>query len=81
MTNTALIVPGLSGSITITQDGRFGDLQGKAMALEPRTGFTFDTRSSTVRTDEPVCLRARQFAVKLHEPVLVLVSDEGISTT
>ncbi len=32
-----------SGSITITQDGRFGDLQGKSVALEPSTGFSFDT--------------------------------------
>lgn len=32
-----------SGSITITQDGRYGDLQGKSVALEPSTGFSFDT--------------------------------------
>jgi hypothetical protein len=32
-----------SGAITITQDGRFGDLQAKSVALEPSTGFSFDT--------------------------------------
>ena len=41
--NTATIAPGVGGSITITQDGRFGDLQGKTVALEPATGFSFDT--------------------------------------
>jgi hypothetical protein len=44
VTSTAIIVPGLSGSITITHNGRFGDLQGKAVSLEPATGFTFDTQ-------------------------------------
>jgi hypothetical protein len=32
-----------SGSITIVHDGRYGDLVGKAVALEPATGFSFDT--------------------------------------
>ena len=41
--NTPTIVPGMAGSITITQNGRFGDLQGKSIALEPSTGFSFDT--------------------------------------
>lgn len=41
--NTVSIAPGASGSITITNDGRFGDLQGKSVALEPSTGFSFDT--------------------------------------
>ena len=41
--NTAGVVPGASGAVTITQDGRFGDLQGKSVALEPSTGFSFDT--------------------------------------
>jgi hypothetical protein len=41
--NTASIAPGVGGSITITQNGRFGDLQGKSVALEPATGFSFDT--------------------------------------
>jgi hypothetical protein len=34
---------GLSGSITIANDGRYGDLAGKAVALEPSTGFSFDS--------------------------------------
>jgi hypothetical protein len=34
---------GASGSITVTWDGRYGDLQGKAVAIEPATGFTFDS--------------------------------------
>jgi len=43
--NTAT-VPGLagqSGTITIGHDGRYGDLSGKAVALEPATGFSFDS--------------------------------------
>jgi hypothetical protein len=34
---------GLSGSAQISHDGGFGGLTGKAVALEPSTGFTFDT--------------------------------------
>jgi hypothetical protein len=34
---------GLSGSAQITHDGAYGGLTGKAVALEPATGFTFDT--------------------------------------
>ena len=41
--NTNTVAPGFTGSITITNDGRFGDLQGKSVALEPSTGFSFDT--------------------------------------
>lgn len=39
-------VPGLagnSGSIIVQNDGRYGVLTGKAVSLEPATGFTFDT--------------------------------------
>jgi hypothetical protein len=39
-------VPGLSGqsgAITVSHTGRYGDLAGKAVALEPSTGFSFDT--------------------------------------
>jgi hypothetical protein len=43
VTTTSTIIPGVAGSITITQSGRFGDLQGKSVALEPATGFSFDT--------------------------------------
>jgi hypothetical protein len=32
-----------SGSMTVIHDGRYGDLVGKAVALEPATGFAFDT--------------------------------------
>jgi hypothetical protein len=32
-----------SGSITLHHDARYGDLAGKAVALEPATGFSFDT--------------------------------------
>lgn len=43
--NTAT-VPGLSGAsgaITVSNTGRYGELSGKAVALEPATGFSFDT--------------------------------------
>lgn len=40
---TSATVPGASGSIVITHDARYGDLQGKSVALEPSTGFSFDT--------------------------------------
>lgn len=36
-------VPGTSGTLTITHNGRYGDLTGKAVALEPATGFSFDS--------------------------------------
>jgi hypothetical protein len=41
--NTAPVAPGASGTISISHDGRYGDLAGKAVAVEPATGFTFDT--------------------------------------
>jgi hypothetical protein len=44
--NTATVAPGFSGAITVTHNGRFGDLQGKSVALEPSTGFSFDTPMS-----------------------------------
>jgi hypothetical protein len=44
--NTNTVAPGLAGAITVTHDGRFGDLQGKSVALEPATGFSFDTPMS-----------------------------------
>jgi hypothetical protein len=34
---------GLNGSVTITHDGSYGALQGKAVSLEPAAGFAFDT--------------------------------------
>jgi hypothetical protein len=39
-------IPGLSGvagSITVTHDGPYGGLVGKAVSLEPSTGFSFDS--------------------------------------
>lgn len=40
---TQTVAAGQSGSITIDHFGRYGALTGKAVALEPSTGFTFDT--------------------------------------
>jgi uncharacterized repeat protein (TIGR01451 family) len=34
---------GQSGSVTVAHDGRFGGIAGKAVALEPATGFSFDS--------------------------------------
>jgi hypothetical protein len=42
-TSTVPGLPGQSGSVTVSHDGRYGDLAGKAVAVEPSTGFTFDT--------------------------------------
>ena len=43
--NTATIpaANGQSGAVTVTHNGRFGDLTGKSVALEPATGFSFDS--------------------------------------
>jgi hypothetical protein len=43
--NTATVagVAGQSGSLTLSHDGEYGALVGKAVALEPATGFTFDS--------------------------------------
>jgi hypothetical protein len=40
---TATDVPDASGSITMANDARWGELHGKAVGLEPATGFSFDT--------------------------------------
>ena len=40
---------GQNGSVTITHTGPYGSLNGKAVALEPATGFSFDT-AGTYRT-------------------------------
>jgi hypothetical protein len=34
---------GRSGSMSIATDGRYGDLAGKAVAVEPASGFSFDS--------------------------------------
>jgi hypothetical protein len=41
--NTSAIAPGVGGSVTIAHDGRYGDLSAKTVALEPATGFSFDS--------------------------------------
>ena len=43
--NTAVLagLAGQSGSVLVAQTGGYGALAGKAVALEPGTGFTFDT--------------------------------------
>jgi uncharacterized repeat protein (TIGR01451 family) len=43
VTNTAGLVPGQSGSATVSHDASYGVLLGKAVALEPATGFSFDS--------------------------------------
>ena len=42
-TGTVAGVAGQSGSIIVNNDGRYGVLTGKAVSLEPASGFTFDT--------------------------------------
>jgi glucose/arabinose dehydrogenase len=42
-TSTVPALAGLTGSITITHDAPYGGLVGKTVALEPATGFSFDT--------------------------------------
>ena len=42
-TSTVAGVSGMSGAITVAHDGRYGDLTGKTVALEPSTGFSFDS--------------------------------------
>jgi uncharacterized repeat protein (TIGR01451 family) len=42
-TSTRPALVGQSGSVTVTHDGRYGDLTGKTVAVESSTGFTFDT--------------------------------------
>jgi choice-of-anchor B domain-containing protein len=41
--NTSTLLPGEGGSITVSHDGPYAGLSGKAVALEPGTGFSFDT--------------------------------------
>lgn len=37
-------ITGQGGAITVAHDGRYGELAGKTVALEPSTGFSFDTK-------------------------------------
>ena len=39
---TQNLAPGVSGSMTVAHDGSYGDLAGKAVAVEPSTGLSFD---------------------------------------
>jgi hypothetical protein len=41
--STVPAVAGQSGSLTVSHTGAFGALAGKAVSLEPATGFSFDT--------------------------------------
>jgi hypothetical protein len=40
---TETIAPDVSGSVTVTNDARYGELDGKTLSLEAATGFSFDT--------------------------------------
>jgi hypothetical protein len=48
--NTAAIpaLAGASGSASIAHDGGWGGLAAKGVAVEPATGFTFDTPATTL---------------------------------
>jgi uncharacterized repeat protein (TIGR01451 family) len=41
--DTTAIAPGIGGSMTIDHDGPYGAVAGKAVSLEPATGFSFDS--------------------------------------
>jgi hypothetical protein len=41
--DTAAIVPDQAGSVRIPHSCGYGGLSGKAVSVEPATGFTFDT--------------------------------------
>jgi hypothetical protein len=41
--DTSTVVPGVSGAITVVHDGPYGVLAGKAVTLDPATGFSFDS--------------------------------------
>lgn len=47
-TSTIAALAGLSGSAQIAHLGGYGALSGKAVALEPATGFTFDTAMAPI---------------------------------
>jgi len=42
-TSTVPGANGIGGAVTIAHNGRYGDLSGKTVALEPATGFSFDS--------------------------------------
>ena len=41
--NVATLLPGTAGAISLTHDGGYGVLAGKAVAIQPGTGFSYDT--------------------------------------
>jgi hypothetical protein len=43
VTSSITAVNNQAGSVTVTHNGRYSDLSGKAVALEPATGFSFDS--------------------------------------
>jgi putative Ig domain-containing protein len=45
--NTATVVPGVGGSLSVAHDGPYDALVGKTVALEPATGFSFDSPLSS----------------------------------
>ena len=45
--NTAAVAPSVGGSMTIVHDGPYDALAGKTVALEPSTGFSFDSPLSS----------------------------------
>jgi hypothetical protein len=47
-TASSTALAGQSGSATVTHNAGYGELAGKAVALEPATGFTFDTTMTWV---------------------------------
>ena len=42
-TTTVPGADGVGGAITVAHDGGYGDLSGKTVAVEPATGFSFDS--------------------------------------
>jgi hypothetical protein len=42
-TSTVAGATGVGGTMTVAHDARYGDLAGKTVALEPSTGFSFDS--------------------------------------
>jgi hypothetical protein len=45
--NTAVVAAGVGGSISLAHDGPYDALVGKTVALEPATGFSFDSPLSS----------------------------------
>jgi hypothetical protein len=52
-TSTVPGAGGVGGAITVAHDGHYGDLLGKTVALEPSTGFSFDSALEPRRIVQP----------------------------